>query len=128
VLVVGYGNSGSEIALDLWEYGARPSVIIRSPVNILPRTFTRILSNLYPVARQMPAAELDRNQPLVYSLLYGDSLSSVNITLKDVGAVTDIATRHRAPVQDIGTLDLILKGEIPVISHEIKEFVGSTVC
>ena len=33
VLVVGSGNSGMEIALDLANYGAKPSIIIRSPVD-----------------------------------------------------------------------------------------------
>lgn len=32
VLVVGAGNSGMEIALDLANYGAKPSIIVRSPV------------------------------------------------------------------------------------------------
>lgn len=35
VLVVGSGNSGMEIALDLANYGAKASIIIRSPVLIL---------------------------------------------------------------------------------------------
>lgn len=33
VLVVGCGNSGMEIALDLSNYGAHPSIIIRNPVS-----------------------------------------------------------------------------------------------
>lgn len=33
VLVVGSGNSGMEIALDLANHGARTSIIVRSPVN-----------------------------------------------------------------------------------------------
>jgi indole-3-pyruvate monooxygenase len=36
-LVVGFGNSGGEIAIDLWEHGARPSLAVRSPVNVIPR-------------------------------------------------------------------------------------------
>jgi len=32
VLVVGSGNSGMEIALDLANFGAKPSIIVRSPV------------------------------------------------------------------------------------------------
>lgn len=32
VLVVGSGNSGMEIALDLSNFGAKPSIIVRSPV------------------------------------------------------------------------------------------------
>lgn len=33
VLVVGSGNSGMEIAFDLFEAGARPSIVVRSPVS-----------------------------------------------------------------------------------------------
>jgi indole-3-pyruvate monooxygenase len=39
VLVVGYGNSGAEIALDLFESGAKAFVSIRNPVNIVKREF-----------------------------------------------------------------------------------------
>lgn len=34
VLVVGSGNSGMEISLDLANFGAKPSIIVRSPVII----------------------------------------------------------------------------------------------
>jgi indole-3-pyruvate monooxygenase len=47
VLVVGMGNSGAEIALDLHEHGARVCLSVRSAQNILPREFLgtpRILS------------------------------------------------------------------------------------
>ncbi|HEX3769044.1 MAG TPA: NAD(P)/FAD-dependent oxidoreductase [Puia sp.] len=37
VLVIGFGNSACEIALDLHEQGAFPSMSVRSAVNILPR-------------------------------------------------------------------------------------------
>ena len=37
VLVVGFGNSGGEIALDLAEAGVDVTVSVRGPVNILPR-------------------------------------------------------------------------------------------
>jgi len=37
VLVVGFGNSGGEIAIDLFEQGARPSIVVRGTVNLLPR-------------------------------------------------------------------------------------------
>lgn len=35
VLVVGSGNSGMEISLDLANFGSKPSIIVRSPVSIL---------------------------------------------------------------------------------------------
>ncbi|KHN28239.1 Flavin-containing monooxygenase YUCCA10, partial [Glycine soja] len=39
VLVVGSGNSGMEIALDLSNFGAKPSIIVRSPIGTLISTF-----------------------------------------------------------------------------------------
>src|SRR5262245_13178331 len=42
VLVVGAGNTGAKIALDLAEHGARPAMALRSPVNIVPRDFLGI--------------------------------------------------------------------------------------
>src|SRR5262249_20176138 len=36
-LVVGIGNSGGEIALDLWESGATTALSVRSPVHVVPR-------------------------------------------------------------------------------------------
>lgn len=43
VLVVGSGNSGMEIALDLANFGAKPSIIVRSPVLIVNYTGTVFL-------------------------------------------------------------------------------------
>jgi indole-3-pyruvate monooxygenase len=37
VLVVCFGNSGGEIAIDLWEHGAQAALAVRSPVNVIPR-------------------------------------------------------------------------------------------
>jgi len=37
VLVVGFGNSACEIAIDLFEQGASASMAVRSPVNVIPR-------------------------------------------------------------------------------------------
>jgi cation diffusion facilitator CzcD-associated flavoprotein CzcO len=39
VLVVGFGNSACEQALDLVERGAEFHLAVRSPVNVLPRDF-----------------------------------------------------------------------------------------
>ena len=39
VLVVGAGNTGAEIALDLAERGAKPTLAVRTPVNVVPREF-----------------------------------------------------------------------------------------
>ena len=42
VLVVGFGNSACEIAIDLYEQGAIPSMSVRSAVNVIPRDIAGI--------------------------------------------------------------------------------------
>ncbi|EGD74283.1 hypothetical protein PTSG_06292 [Salpingoeca rosetta] len=126
VLVVGFGNSGSEMALDLWEWGAQPTVLVRSPIHMLPRSLTRVFGHMYDVMRPLPPWVHDSGRDLIYSLVWGD-LTPYNISLKKTGFVTDIVVHHKAPVQDIGTMALIKKGEIAVIKHEIDHIDGNTV-
>ncbi|RVX03277.1 putative indole-3-pyruvate monooxygenase YUCCA11 [Vitis vinifera] len=37
VLVVGCGNSGMEIAYDLWDHGAITSIVVRNPVHVVTK-------------------------------------------------------------------------------------------
>ena len=46
VLVVGSGNSGSEIALDCVEHGALPTILARSPQVVVPRRAIQIIQQL----------------------------------------------------------------------------------
>eukprot|EP00043_Microstomoeca_roanoka_P005957 m.59112 g.59112 ORF g.59112 m.59112 type:complete len:431 (+) comp13206_c0_seq2:196-1488(+) len=119
VLVVGFGNSGSEMALDLWEWNAKPTILARSPVHMLPRSLTRVFGHLFPIMRPLPPWVHDSSQELAYKLIWGD-LSQYNITLKKSGIINDVVVHHKAPIQDIGTMELIKKGEIPVIKQEIQ--------
>ena len=52
VLVVGYGNSGAEIALDLSEAGVDVALSVRSPVNIVPRELFGLPILVFPIAEQ----------------------------------------------------------------------------
>src|SRR5450432_4330663 len=51
VLVVGFGNSACEIAIDLYEQGAVPGMSVRSPVNVIPRDIMGI-----PILQQIGRA------------------------------------------------------------------------
>lgn len=63
VLVVGFGSSAGEIAIDLHEPGAIPTLAVRSAVNVIPRELAGIsivligsvLSVLPPVADALGA-------------------------------------------------------------------------
>ena len=66
-LVIGYGNSGAEIALDLAEAGIDVVLSVRSPVNIVPRELFGVPILSFPAAEQwLPPRVADAlNAPLI---------------------------------------------------------------
>ena len=115
VLVVGLGNSGGEIAIDLCEYGARVALAVRGAVNVIPReilglpvlTISIALSRLPPRVADVLAAPLIR-------FTIGD-LSKSNLRKPPVGPITQVVTTSRVPLIDIGTLKLVREGRIAVL-------------
>ena len=76
VLVVGFGNSACEIAIDLHEHNALPSLSVRSGVNIIPRDIAGIPILNIVIAESWltkisPALTDAINKPIL-SLIYGD--------------------------------------------------------
>jgi len=126
VLVVGFGNSGGEIALDLLEHGARPSVSVRSPVNIIPRDLfgVPILAISTPLAKLPPRiADL-----LAWPILKGcyPSYRNLGLRKRKRGPFQQIAQSGRIPLLDIGTVRQIRRGGIRV-ERGITFVAGSTV-
>ncbi len=67
VLVIGFGNSACEIAIDLYEQCATPSMAVRSPVNIIPRDILGIpILEISLLMSRLPARMADKlNAPLL---------------------------------------------------------------
>ena len=74
VLVVGMGNTGAEIALDLAEAGARPSISLRDGVHIVPRDLFGIPIQIVAMLTTsvLPAKTIDALFPLILDLALGD--------------------------------------------------------
>lgn len=114
VLVVGFGNSGGEIAVDLYEHGARPSIAVRSPVNIIPRDtlgisslrWNLLLSRLPGKLGDLVAA------PLVYAGV--GNVYKHGLRKNRVGPIEQIKTEEQVPLIDVGTVKLIKSGALPV--------------
>lgn len=114
VLVVGFGNSGGEIAVDLFEHGARPSIAVRSPVNVVARdtlgipslTWNLFLSRLPGNMGDWVAA------PLVRASV-GD-LTRYGLRKSSVGPIEQIKTQGQVPLIDVGTVRLIKQGHLAV--------------
>src|SRR5687767_11505566 len=73
VLVVCFGNSACEVAIDLYDQGAARAMAVRSPVNLIPRDFLGIpiLKISLSMSRLPPGLADTLNAPLV-RVLFGD--------------------------------------------------------
>ena len=114
VLVIGFGNSACEIAIDLYEQGAMPSISVRSPVNIIPRDILGIpVLRLSLLLSKLPPRLADAiNAPLL-RLLFGD-ITKLGLKKMPYGVFEQIQRDRDIPLLDIGTINHIRKGHIKV--------------
>ncbi len=114
VLVVGFGNSGAEIALDLCEHGASATISQRSPVRILPSDLFGIPILSFAIAQSaLPPRVADFINEPALRLSVG-SIPSLGLKRADKGALQMIAEDGRVPVLDVGAVAKIRAGEIKV--------------
>lgn len=113
-LVVGFGNSGGEIAIDLHESGARTTMSVRSPVNVIPRELFGIpIQSIGIAQRRTPARVSDRiNAPILRAVI-GD-YTKYGLRKLPYGPATQMRQYGTIPLIDIGTIDLITSGAITV--------------
>ena len=117
VLVIGFGNSACEIAIDLYEQGAMPSMSVRSPVNIIPRDILGIpVLRLSMLLSRLPPRLADTiNAPLL-RVLFGD-ITKLGLKKKPYGVFEQIQKDRRIPLLDIGTVKHIRNGHISVYDN-----------
>lgn len=114
VLVVGFGNSGGEIAMDLWEHGAQPSLAVRGPVNVIPRELFGIpILAIGIVQSKLPPRLVDALNAPILRAVVGD-LTRYGLHKLPRGPVTQIQRDARIPLIDVGTIQLIKRGQITV--------------
>jgi indole-3-pyruvate monooxygenase len=120
VLVVGFGNSGGEIAVDLHEHGARVAMAVRGPVNIIPReVFGVPVLAISIVLSHLPARLADALAAPLVRLIIGD-ITKLGFRKLSMGPFTQIKTRTRIPLIDAGTVKLVREGHIQVLG-DIRE-------
>jgi len=126
VLVVGFGNSACEIAIDLHEQGAMPSMAVRSPVNVIPRDVLGLpVLELSLLLNRLPPRIADTiSAPLIKWLI--GNLSKLGLKKKSYGPLEQIRRDGTAPVLDIGTIQHIRQGHIKIYDN-IDYIEGKTV-
>jgi cation diffusion facilitator CzcD-associated flavoprotein CzcO len=121
VLVVGAGNSGAEIALDLTEQGARVELCVRGKLHVTQRD---VLGLPMPLAStlltKLPLSLADAMAQAILRLSVGD-LSRWGIETPAHGPLRGVLEHGRVPLIDVGTLARIKKGDI-VVRKAIQRF------
>jgi cation diffusion facilitator CzcD-associated flavoprotein CzcO len=114
VLVVGMGNSGGEIALDLAEAGIDVALAVRGPVQILPRDLLGLPILTWAILYQhLPARLVDTVNAPILRLALG-SFEKLGLRRAAKGPRQMIEEDGRVPMIDIGTLSRIRDGSIKV--------------
>jgi cation diffusion facilitator CzcD-associated flavoprotein CzcO len=131
VLVVGFGNSGGEIALDLAEAGVDVALAVRGPVQVLPRDLLGFPILSWAILyRRLPARLVDRMNALVLRIATGD-IEKLGLRRAAKGPRQMVEDDGRVPLIDVGTLARIRDGSIRVrggIHHFDADGVEFTDC
>jgi cation diffusion facilitator CzcD-associated flavoprotein CzcO len=134
VLVVGMGNTGAEIALDLAENQVETGISVRSEVVVVPRDFLgRSVQVTAQKLSKLPFHLGDLIGSLPAKLMFGD-LRKYNIPVSKIKPAVLRRVHGKTPTFDLGTIAQIKSGNITVhrdieaLSSEGVHFKnGSTV-
>ncbi|RCV27219.1 hypothetical protein SETIT_5G307200v2 [Setaria italica] len=130
VLVLGCGNSGMEVCLDLCNHNAEPHIVVRDAVHILPRemlghsTFGLSMWLL----KWLPVHVVDRILLCIARAILGDT-ARLGLKRPTFGPLELKSLSGKTPVLDVGTFAKIKSGDIKVrpavrkISGRDVEFV-----
>lgn len=114
VLVVGFGNSAGEIALDLANAGIDVALAVRSPVQILPRELLGFPILAWAILyRRLPARVVDFINAPILRLAVG-RIEDLGLRRAAKGPRQMVEEDGRVPLIDIGTLGKIRDGSIRV--------------
>jgi putative flavoprotein involved in K+ transport len=127
VLVIGTGNSGSEIATDLCEGGARRVwIAVRTPPQIVrrdsagwPAHATGILVSRLPAALVDPVARLQQR-------LTVPDLTPYGIPRPDDGLLTRVRRTGEVPLQDVGFIGAVRSRKVTPVAA-VTGFDGGKV-
>ncbi|MBA0769731.1 hypothetical protein Gotri_018431, partial [Gossypium trilobum] len=127
VLVVGCGNSGMEVSLDLCNHNASPSMVVRSSVHVLPREiFGKSTYELaFFMLKWLPIWLVDKLMLILTWLVLGN-VEKYGLKRPSIGPLELKNTRGKTPVLDIGALEKIKSGDINVVPG-IKRFSSGEV-
>ena len=119
VLVVGAGNSATEIALDLLRVGAEVTLSVRTPPNIVRRDTLGVPSQVFGIAlKRVPERLMD---PLTATLR---RISVPDLTEHGLPRSADPHSTFRrtgtVPILDTGIVDAVRSGRVRVVAATVS--------
>ncbi|MFB9534938.1 MULTISPECIES: flavin-containing monooxygenase [Streptomyces] len=123
VLVVGIGNTGAEIAVDLVESGvSRVRLAVRTVPHIMRRSTAGWAAQYSGVlVRHLPVGLVDRISRVQAKVAIPD-LSAHGLPRPDTGLYTRVK-QGAIPVQDVGLIDAVRKGKVEIVAA-VESFEG----
>ena len=126
VLVVGMGNTGAEIALDLAEAKIDVGISVRSEIAVIPRDFLgRPIQLSAQKLAKLPFRIGDLIGVLVQRITFG-SIAKYGLPVSKIHPRILVQEHGRTPIIDLGTIAKIKKGEISVFK-DVLEFHENSI-
>jgi putative flavoprotein involved in K+ transport len=127
VLVVGSGNTGAEIAVDLVEGGAaRVRMSIRTPPNVLLREVNGVPATVTGIMmRHVPIRLADALAKTTAKMTVGD-LTPYGLPPAPRGPFTRAVKEGAIPILDVGLVDMLKQGRVEIVAA-VRGFEGPSV-
>jgi putative flavoprotein involved in K+ transport len=127
VLVVGSGNSGAEIAVELVEKGAsRVHVSVRTPPNIVRRDTLGLPSQVLGVGlRYAPASVMNRVGAVLRRLTIPD-LEPYGLPAPPGNGYTQFVRTRTVPILDVGFVDAVRRRRVEIVPA-VTDLAGADV-
>jgi len=114
-LIIGMGNTGAELALDLSEHEVKTWISVRSPLNVVPRDVNgRPVQVTSKKLAKIPFGIGDLLGSMIRKFIIGD-LSKYGIPMSKMHPAKQLRETGKTPVIDLGTVAHIKAGKIKIL-------------
>lgn len=125
-LVVGFGNTGAELCLDLSEHNIETIVSVRSPISVVPRDLNgRPVQVTSKQLAKLPFGLGDWLGSQIRKVYFGN-LEKHGLKVSEMHPAQQLRETGKTPIVDIGTMAAVKAGKIKA-KGDIERFTNNSV-